>query len=156
VPGLLLLDQQHLQREVGLQDQFREADQLLEQVLDLASFGRLAALGQLLSSPTLLDDPLFLCDGVDQPQPVIRDQMPQLLPQCREVAGLDLDQQVAPYDVDPVAFERDLKLVAGLNNPLLERGVQGMRVRWSGRCGPSRWGQGTRSNGVVGSPRSSR
>jgi len=39
------------------------------------------------------------------------------------VAGLDFDEQVVADDVDDVAAELDLELVAGLGQMLLQRGV---------------------------------
>ncbi len=121
---VVLAQQQHLDREVGMRQQRGERDQPVEHI----------DRGPALWGPAdrenlavLIDahDPPLRCDGVHDPHPVLIKQIIELGAQRTEAAGLRLDQlAVGAHDVDHEASDRHLHAVTWLRQHRLERGVQ--------------------------------
>src|SRR6266540_255415 len=75
----------------------------------------------------------------------------QLAPKWREAAGLDLDQQLAPDEVDDETVDELLDAVAGAAVPALELSMQRTLVERSNRGGGC---TGAVGEGLVSLPRS--
>lgn len=98
--------------------------QFAEDVAGSGVFGRFAARHAAVAP--LANDPALSGQGVDEVDaPAVIQQTQQLRPQSVEVARLNLDQQVTADDVDDVAAEFDLELVARLRQVFLQPGMEG-------------------------------
>lgn len=101
----------------------RDADELIEDVEDRAPLGRLAN-----PSPRPIEV------GLDRNRMHQQHAMPiqqpvELLTHRAERTGLNLDQQLPTPNVDHVALQRHLQLVARLRVALLEGSMQGPLVQ---------------------------
>src|SRR5690554_79856 len=121
-PVLLLLDERHLDLQVGVREQLGAVDQLREELFHAGRAGRAAPL--LAAIVVVFDQPAGGSHGQHQPDAVLGQQSCQLGAHRAEVACLHLDEQIAMQGVDDVAAQLDLEATAGRRRRHLERRVQ--------------------------------
>ncbi len=92
-------------------EQVREVNQLPKDIYHPPMLGGFAT-AQSLTGGGLANDPLFPGDGVDQMDGMVVKQPGQLALKCREVAGLNFDQQVAPDDIDDEVVYANFEAIA--------------------------------------------
>ncbi len=121
---VVLAQQQHLDREVGMRQQRGERNQPVEHI-DRGPTLRGPADRENLA--VLIDayDPPPRCDGVHDPHPVPVKQIIELGAQRTKAAGLHLDQlAIGAHDVDHEPPDRHLHAVTRPHQHRLERGMQ--------------------------------
>lgn len=121
---VILAEQQHLNRQVGVGQQRRERGQPVKHVHHRPALGRSADREHLAVLVHAHDAPLGR-DGVHDPESVAVKERVKLGAQWTEAAGLDLDElSVSADDVDHEPADRDLQPVIGPSQHRLERSVQ--------------------------------
>ena len=106
-------DEYDLNGQVGMVEQGWEADELIEQAVDIGSLWRTTGLG-----PRSVEKRLD-CDGVHNEYAVPRQDSIELASQSGKGCGLYLDEEIAAADIDDEAVELDLELVTGLGEDVL-------------------------------------
>jgi hypothetical protein len=138
--NLLLLREEDLEREVAVRQESRQADELLEHILDPAADRRPSSPQHASLRAVDAHDPLLARDGMDETNEMIVEKAPELLSDRREAPGLDLHEEVAAHDVDLAPVYGDLDPVARARVPRLERGMERALVeRGDGALGRGRF-----------------
>jgi hypothetical protein len=123
-PDDFFLNEQGFEGKVRMDNEVGQAHEFEEKLFDSAAFGRFAA-ADLVVFGRYATHPPFLGDGVDDADGVVGEETAEFAFEGGEVAGLDFDEQVAVNDVDEIAIEFDLELVAWAGQPFFEGGVEG-------------------------------
>ena len=100
-----------------------DAHQLAEHILDAAALGRFSPLEEAASA-RLPHNPLLPGDGMDHPHGMVGQQAFQLATHGRKVPRLNLDQHLAPHDVDDEVIHLHLELISRPCVPALQGRVQ--------------------------------
>lgn len=133
-----LIDHHHLQREVGMIDEGRNADEFIEEIVESATLRR-APIGHAFPGQGDASS-----DRVNHQYLMVRKQAVEFGTHGTKRACLNLDDAFARPDVDHEAFELELFFRSALGVARLQRRVQRSLVQrpygsdWSESTGPLR------------------
>ena len=123
-PNVVLVEQQHLDREVGMGQQRREGGELVEHLHHRPALRRAADRHHLALLVDAHDPPLGR-DRMHDPDPVLVKQRVELGAQRTETAGLHLHQfPVGADEIDHEPPDRHLEPIARRGQHRLDRSVQ--------------------------------
>ena len=131
---LVLVREQHLELEVRMSDECRDAHEAVEDIVQ-AAVSRRPARREDLAVVREAHDPAVDCNRRDESHAVLLRERVELLAQRREPTGLELDEQLVAHEVDHVAADLLLEQIARPPVPLLQLRVQRSLVERSDHTG---------------------